>query len=341
MRLAHYTAHVSPPPETPRQLNLFGEPEPAPARGVLPAAVPSELASIADRLPRNIHLGTSSWSFPGWKGIVFDGATAKARLARDGLAAYARHPLLRAVSVDRTFYAPIAAADFERYAAAVPDDFRFLVKACRTCTSPEVWEGRGAGHHNELYLDPGFATDMVVAPFVEGLGAKAGPLVFQFPPQGAVITRAPSDFADALREFFAALPHGPVYAVELRDQKLVTEHYFRVLAEVGVQHCISVHPRMPTVARQREMMAERCEGPLVARWMLRNNLGYEEARERYSPFTRLVDEDPDNRSALAALCREFADAGRDVIVTVNNKAEGCAPLSVFELAAAIVGPEIS
>ena len=39
------------------------------------------------------------------------------------------HPLLRAVSLDRTFYAPIPVEAYADYAERVPDDFRFLVKA--------------------------------------------------------------------------------------------------------------------------------------------------------------------------------------------------------------------
>lgn len=70
-----------------------------------------------------MRLGTSSWSFPGWAGIVYDHSVSTATLARRGLAAYARHPLLRTVGVDRTYYGPITAEDFAAYAAAVPDEF--------------------------------------------------------------------------------------------------------------------------------------------------------------------------------------------------------------------------
>ena len=58
------------------------------------------------------------------------------RLAREGLAAYAAWPLFRTVSLDRTFYAPLDAAGFARYAAAVPEDFRFVVKAPAAITDP-------------------------------------------------------------------------------------------------------------------------------------------------------------------------------------------------------------
>ena len=77
-------------------------------------------------------------------------------------------------------------------------------------------------------------------------------------------------------------------------------------------------------------------GPFVTRWMLHSGLEYEQAIERYEPFTKLVDEDERSRETLAGLCQELALGGRDVIVTANNKAEGSAPLTAFKLARRIV-----
>jgi len=293
-----------------RQLDLFGPP-PAETGGVLgPAEVPDETAGLAQELPKNLRLGTSSWSFPGWEGLVWDRAATKKQLARNGLAVYARHPLLRAVGVDRTYYAPVSAAAFADYAASVPEDFRFLVKASSQCTTPQHRDARGRPEGpNDLFLHTPFAADDVVAPYVEGLGDKGGSLLFQFPPLGAKITDSPERFAERLHRFIDDLPRGPRYAVELRDGDLLVPLYFEALEDAG---------------------------PLVARWMLHAGLGYEEAQRRYSPFSSLVDEDPPNRSALAELVLDHALAGHDVIVTANNKAEGSAPLTLYRLAGAIV-----
>src|SRR5262245_47355549 len=89
------------------QLDLFHTPAAAPLPVVGSAAVPPAQATVAQRLARGVYLGTSSWSFPGWQGIVYDGRASETQLARHGLAAYARHPLLRAVGIDRTYYAPM------------------------------------------------------------------------------------------------------------------------------------------------------------------------------------------------------------------------------------------
>ena len=138
------------------QLSLFGEPEPpSNSRTVGAAAVPEDVQAVAGALPGNIRLGTSSWSFPGWEGLVYDREASKAHLARRGLGAYAKHPLLRTVGIDRTFYAPIPASEFAAYAEAVPEDFRFLVKASSECTMPLLRDSSGRlAEPNPRYLDP-------------------------------------------------------------------------------------------------------------------------------------------------------------------------------------------
>jgi len=335
------------------QLDLFGTPappapiveagEPLAPRArkgpVGPAPVTDTQRSIAAALPPLVRLGTSSWSFPGWAGIVYDRAASTEALARDGLRAYASHPLLRTVGIDRTYYAPLAARAFAAYAAAVPDDFRFLVKAHEVCTVPHFPERAGGTRHapgpNAMFLDAGYAADLVVAPMLEGLGAKAGPLVFQFTPMRPALVGGPDRFAERLYAFLAALPRGPLYAIELRTPALLTAAYAAALAAVGACHCFTVHPTMPDLAAQAAVVDVEPAPATVVRWMLGGDQRYEAARERYRPFDRLVDEDPPARAAIAARCVTAARATQPAYVVINNKAEGSAPLSGFQLAATI------
>ncbi|HEY7760083.1 MAG TPA: DUF72 domain-containing protein, partial [Burkholderiales bacterium] len=59
------------------------------------------------------------------------------------------------------------------------------------------------------------------------------------------------------------------------------------------------HPRMPVASEQARETALDHGGPLIVRWNLHAGFGYEEARVRYAPFARLVDEDIPNRVSLA------------------------------------------
>jgi uncharacterized protein YecE (DUF72 family) len=341
-----------------KQLSLFGDdalPPPPPAT-VEPAPVDDAVRSLGASLPSTVHLGTSSWSFPGWTGLVYaprNGRPAsEQQLARHGLQAYARHPLFRTVSLDRTFYAPLTAAEFAAYARQVPETFRFVVKAPAAITDPVIRRGGSgeAARDNPSFLDAAAAASGFVRPALTGLAATAGPLVFQFPPLGRRLLADIPRLAARIAACLTVLPRphaaaGPViYAVEFRDPQLVDPLVARLLADAGAVPCLALHARMPPVAEQAAaFLVDRadCPLPLVVRWNLHAGRRYEEARSDYFPFDRLVEEDVATRQPLGKLARAAAAAGREVFITINNKAEGSAPCSVAALAAVIAAPPTS
>lgn len=319
------------------QLGLFPDDPVVSPDQVEPVQPTPEHAAIAARLGRHVRLGTSSWSFPGWAGLVFGHEAPQRLLARRGLEAYARHPLLRTVGIDRTYYRPISSDDFRGYADQVPGSFRFLVKADRLLTSPHSPEGYGVRQANPHFLDVAYATEEVVGPMVEGLGRKAGPLLFQFSPMPAAMVGGAGRFLDRLHRFLNALPKGPLYAVELRTPAFMTEAYAEILDGLDVAHCYNVHPSMPPVADQLRLISPFYQPALVVRWMLHSGLRYEVAKERYAPFDRLVDKDGSSREVIARAVLDALVAERQAFVIANNKAEGSAPLSIFRLAERISG----
>nr|WP_235021106.1 DUF72 domain-containing protein [Caballeronia telluris] len=318
------------------------EPAPRKPRGVLPATVPPELDALSRRLPATVHLGTSTWSFPGWRDIVYGDDYSNTKLSRDGLNAYGAHPLLKCVSIDRSFYAPLSLAEYARYASQVPGHFRFIVKAPASVTDAVLRGERGVpAGDNPSFLNAQIAIDEFVRPCIGGLGAKAGALVFQFSPLPDAMIVEPSLFIDRLAAFLRALP--PLegesrYAVELRDAVMLTPRFIRALRDANVRYCIGVHARMPETWRQAKALAlldENELGPLIVRWSLHSGFRYEQAKSKYEPFDTLVDEDPDTRRDLAELAARYVFAGQPVVIAVNNKAEGSAPLTCFKLAEAI------
>lgn len=312
-------------------------------RDVVAAPPSSELLALAAELPPQIHLGTSTWSFPGWNGIVYGDEYSNSKLSRDGLTAYGAHPLLRTVSIDRSFYQALTVTEYLRYAQQVPEHFRFIVKAPMTITDATVRAERGEPVSlNPCFLNAQMAIDEFVTPCLEGLGAKAGALVFQLSPLPDQMLAQPAVFIERLAEFLTALPRlpeGTCYAIEIRDASLLTPRFIRTLKTAGVRYCVGIHARMPDPLRQAAALAlldGEPAGPLIVRWSLHGGFKYEQAKAKYEPFNQLVDQDPTTRAALAELAARYALAGQPVVIAVNNKAEGSAPLSCVELARAII-----
>ena len=327
------------------QLHLFAPPSSseAPAgrtQQINPAPLPPDIEALAASLPETIRLGTSSWSFPGWEGLIYDRPAPQATLSREGLPLYSQHPLLRTVGVDRTYYRPMTAAQFADYAAQVPETFRFLVKAHEYCTLAGFGDhpryGTRRGQPNHLFLDPHYATQEVIGPFTDGLKDKAGPLLFQFSPQDHTDLAGSGSFVERLYQFLDRLPRGPVYAVELRNTTLFTPEYVDALSAVGACHCLNGHPSMPPVHEQATLVQPERSRAVVVRWMQARHLSYQAAKHKYAPFNHIVDADLTSRRAIAELCLDSSVRRQPSYVIVNNKAEGCAPLSIVQLAQQIV-----
>jgi uncharacterized protein YecE (DUF72 family) len=312
------------------------------ARGVQPAPPLAEDIALAAALPPHVHLGTSTWSYPGWQDLVWAGKHSEATLSKTGLPAYATHPLLRAVGIDRGFYRPLAASEFERHAQQVPPGFRFTVKAPSLVTDALVRSEDGRGQQaNPLFLDAAAALQDFIEPAYEGLGARIGALVFQISPlPGPLLARMNEQF-DRLHALLLALPRPPagVIAVEVRDAAWLTPDLTALLRDTGARYCLGLHPKLPPLQEQLPLLRALWPGPLVARWNL-NRLhgpyGYDEAEKRYGEFNEMLDPDLETRAELARIIRGTTGAGQEVFVTISNKAEGSAPLSVRALAQAIV-----
>lgn len=319
---------------------------------VAPAASDAALQTLAAALPARLRLGTSSWSYPGWKGLVWEGDHSDTQLSKQGLAAYAQHPLLRAVSIDRSFYRPLTASQYERYASQVPDDFRFVVKAPSLVTDALVRSEDGRGREpNPAFLDPALARSECVEPALQGLGHKLGALVFQLSPlPWAQLDRMPALLA-RLRAMLQALPAlhplapDGVIAVEVRDPEWLTPNFAAVLRECGATYCLGLHARMPPLSDQLPLLRALWPGPLVCRWNLNpvhGPYGYEDAERLYAPYDRLHHPDPQTRAALAAVIAGTTRRGQNAFVTISNHAEGCAPLTVRgvaeQVAAALAAP---
>lgn len=346
-----------------RQRSLFGdigapahhEPRRAPpsvtfhagTTDLLPAPAQPHHLELASRLDslfgERWHFGTSSWHFPGWVGIVYADSWPEPQLSRHGLQAFSRHPLLRSVSLDRAFYRSLDRATYAALAAQVPDTFRFLVKAPASVTDAVVRDpARGqAVAANPGFLDPAAALAQALEPACAGLGTKLGTLVFQLSPLPSKLLRdAAAPALDRLDAFWSrlmpAVPAGVDIALEVRDPVLLQPALARQLRAHGVHYCMGLHDRMPPIDAQLGMLRALWPGNLVCRWNLQRGLRYTQARETFAPFDQLQAPDVATRTQLARVIAATLRAGHRACVTINNKAEGSAPLSVFRLAESVL-----
>ena len=224
----------------------------------------------------------------------------------------------------------------------VPDHFSFVVKApALVCDAVMRDEEGGARCPTRTSSMPPSPRASSSCPASKGLGAKAGPLVFQVSPLPRGLVEEAATLIERLAAFFAALPqelgkHRPLYAPGAAQCRAADAAPDEDAGGAGVRYCVGLHDRMPEVERQEAALealwtATR-RAPLVVRWNLHRGFLYQAAKQRYEPFDRLVDEDPETRRILARMAADAFKARRKVWITANNKAEGSAPLSLLKLA---------
>jgi len=126
-----------------------------PAHGTSRASRPS-----GDGAVTTLRIGTAGWSIPKEHAAPFP-ATGS-HLERYGA-------VLNAVEINTSFYRPHRTATYERWAASVPEDFRFAVKIPKAIT------------HERRLVNASDLLDRFLSE-VTGLGPKLGPLLVQLPP---------------------------------------------------------------------------------------------------------------------------------------------------------------
>jgi uncharacterized protein YecE (DUF72 family) len=162
-----------------------------------------------------LHVGTSGWAYPEWRGDFYPRRLPQGEF----LSFYGE--ALGACEVNATFYRAQSASTFDRWAAAVPPEFRFTVKAHRRLT-----------YKRQLAPDP--ESEAATRDFVASLGPlgdKLGCMLLQVP---EFIERDDA----ALARLLDVLPVRLAFACELQHDSWQAPPVEAAVAERGGTVCI-------------------------------------------------------------------------------------------------------
>ena len=305
--------------------------------------VKSAAASLA---AQGVHIGTSSWKYPGWFGTMYErdryvwhGKFSKTRFERNCLAEYAQ--VFKTVSLDASFYQFPTCDWLEEMVSQVTPDFQFGLKVTDVITVktfPNIPRfGRRAGRPNENFLN----ADLFASAFLEPCAlfkSNIGLLMFEFTRFHNEDFARGRDFAKALDGFLEKLPRDWPCAVEIRNQSFLQPEYFNMLSSHGVAHVFNSWTDMPPVSEQLAIPgSQTSERLLAARFLLKPGRKYEDAVKRFSPYERLQEANPEGRSAAKELIRRArAAVGKSrSFIFLNNRFEG----NALESIAAILGED--
>jgi uncharacterized protein YecE (DUF72 family) len=301
---------------------------------------PDHLQALAARVPELIRFGTSSWTYPGWKGLVYQRDYPKSGSAAAMLEEYAQFPLFRTVGIDSSFYAPPTPEQLQSYARALPPAFPCVSKVWDRITVhsfPKARYRAQGGERNPDFLNPDLFAAEVLEPFQRHFDGHTGPFVFEFQTIARSDGLSGQSFADLLDAFFSRLPRDFPYAVEIRNREFLVPPYFAVLREHNVAHVLNSWTRMPPIGAQLDLPEVFSAPFVVARVLLRPGRIYSEAVDAFAPYDRIQDPNPRLREDVARLVRQAAALRIPAYILVNNRAEGSAPLTIAAIAEQLAG----
>ncbi|WP_254063208.1 DUF72 domain-containing protein [Caulobacter sp. S45] len=233
-----------------------------------------------------LYVGVAGWTIPAPIADRFDHGGSH-------LERYASR--FNAVEINSSFYRPHRRSTYERWAASVPDRFRFAVKLPKTIT------------HEHRLCDCSALLERFAGEVI-GLGGKRGPILVQLPPSLGFEFAAAQRFLTEARHVLGGAivcePRHMTWFSEEADALLAAEQVARVVADPAVT------PAGSSPGGWRRLAYFRLHGSPRIYW------------SDYPDATI-------NRQAM--FVRNLSTAGHDVWTIFDNTATGRAPVNALAL----------
>lgn len=308
-----------------------------------------------------LAFGTASDRYAGWVGQIYPvdpwATRIKSRAKKLGgetfeeqqvpiasAGEYFRH--FSVLELDFTFYRPLLEDDgapssnyfvLQNYAAATPEEARFILKAPQAYSARILRRGSGYAA-NPTYLDASGYHERFAKPARDILGERLRGVIFEQEYGRVADSPDPAAFADELEQFFSGAPAAPQVHLEVRSSHLLEAPYFEMLRRRGLGFCFSHWTYLPSIREQWERAGGPAgeafsaeDGQVVVRLLTPRNMRYADAYATAHPFDRPVPElceTPQAREMVddtTALIFRAIEDSRTINVIVNNRAWGNAP----------------
>ena len=279
----------------------------------------------------NLHIGTCSWKYDSWQGLVYP-ETKPFNYLKE----YSRH--YNTVEVDQWFWSLFAGdkavlpkqSVVQEYAESVPDDFTFCIKVPNSITLTHHYQKRKS---DPLIPNPHFLSVNLTQRFLEKLEPifkKIGPLIFQFEylnkqkmPGGS------RQFINQFKKFVEQLPGDEKYCVETRNPNYLNKSYFDFLQGTGLHHVFLQGYYMPSIFELFKKHRQQIKDMAVIRLHGPDRKGIE--KQTGKDWSQIVSPKDSDIMSLTEMLSELKSLQVRSFVYVNNHFEGSAPRTIARL----------
>jgi uncharacterized protein YecE (DUF72 family) len=277
-----------------------------------------------------IRIGTCSWKYDSWKGIVYPD-TEKFNYLEE----YSKH--FNTVEVDQWFWSLLESNKVilpdqkivSEYCNSVPADFKFTIKIPNSITLTHFYNKNKT---EELRLNPYFLNTEHFAKFITALKPiekNIGVLMFQFEYLNKQKLSGLTEFIDRVESFIETLDNKFVYGIEIRNPNYLNKTFFDFLDRNKLAMVFLQGYYMPPIWQVFNEYKEQIRSKTVIRLHGPDRSGIE--KKTGNIWNQIVDPKDNELEKIAEMINFLKNNNVDTYVNVNNHFEGNAPLTIQKI----------
>ena len=276
------------------------------------------------------HIGTCSWKYDSWKGIIYPD-----KEKFDYLVEYSKH--YNTVEVDQWFWSLFEGdkvllpkdSDVKSYTKAVPDEFKFSIKIPNSITLTHYYQ---KSKKDSLKENPHFFNPELYDSFLTTLKPmkkKLGPLMFQFEYLNKQKMSGLQEFIERFEAFLEQINPKYLYGIEIRNPNYLKKPFFEFIHRNNLIAVLLEGYYMPPVKEVFKEFKNYIEDTVVIRLHGPDRSGIEKATGKV--WNKIVAPKDEQLNDIAEIAHYFLNKKMDVYLNVNNHYEGSAPLTIKKI----------
>lgn len=277
-----------------------------------------------------VRLGTCSWKYDSWKGIIYPAAGKFNYLAE-----YAKH--FTTVEIDHWFWSLHSAdkitlpleKDVQDYNNSVPDDFLFTIKVPNSLTLTHFYKKKKT---DPLITNPHFLSKDLYYSFIKTLKpikTKTGVLIFQFEYLNKEKMNSQMQFIEMFESFIENIKGEFRIGVEIRNPNYLNQNFFEFIKKNNLVMVFLHGYYMPPMWEVFDKFKNFIKGTVVLRLHAPDRKGIEVKTGNI--WNNIVEPKDDDIEKIIDIIKYLESQKVDTYVNVNNHFEGSAPLTINKI----------
>jgi len=275
-----------------------------------------------------IRIGTCSWKYDPWKGIIYPEFGEF-----DYLEEYVKY--YNTVEIDQWFWSLFAPSKVllpngnsaKDYKQKVRDDFLFTIKIPNSLTLTHYYK---KNNKEQLIQNPHFLSVKLFNDFIKTikpLEDNIECLIFQFEYLNKQKISSQVTFQNQFRAFFEKMGDAaPLVGIEIRNPNYLNKSFFDFLSSLKITPVLLVGYYMPDIVETYSKFKDHLKSKVVFRLHGSNRSGIEKMSGEN--WNKIYTDRKEELINLSKIFKELLDKDVDVFVNVNNHFEGSAPLTI-------------